>query len=102
MNPQVTIAIEAYAPKQVFVLGAVKKPGPAGFLPEVNYMDIVEVIARAGGFTGIAKSKAVRVTRSEKNRGEKTYTVDVYQFMTGETGGASAEKDSGIFKIYPT
>ncbi|MCZ6671562.1 MAG: polysaccharide export protein, partial [Verrucomicrobia bacterium] len=59
-NPIVTIDILTYSPKEVSVLGAISRPGQIPFPPEVEKIDIVELISIVGGFTPLAKSKDVR------------------------------------------
>lgn len=76
-KPQVTVRIAAYAPREVRVLGPGVRPGGAvQFFPEVAQMDIVEVIQKAGGFTGVAKSKEVMVTRRGPS-GAQTFIKNV-------------------------
>ncbi len=95
-NPIVTVRVVEYAPREVAILGAVGRPGTQDFPIERNDMDIVEVVARAGGFTGIARSNAVSVTRQEENGRERTYTVDVESMITG-----SRRDGTERFKILP-
>ena len=80
----VSVIITKYTEQVAFLSGSVVRKGPYTFPPEVEAMSIVEVIARAGGFSEIAKKNKVYVTRTFYNReGEathtKTYEVDVLQ-----------------------
>ena len=95
-NPIVTVRVAEYAPREVAVLGAVSRPGTQDFPIERNQMDIVEVVSRAGGFTGIARSNAVSVTRIDDNGRERTFTVDVESMITG-----SRRDGSERFNILP-
>ena len=54
-NPIVRIHVLKYSDRVIFLSGSVNKKGPYVFPPEVEAMNIVEVIARAGGFSDIAK-----------------------------------------------
>ena len=63
-NPVVRVQILKYSDRVIFLSGSVNKKGPYVFPPEVEAMNIVEVIARAGGFTDIAKKTKVFVTRT--------------------------------------
>lgn len=87
---RVTINILKYSPKEVMFTGKFSKIGPFVFPPEVEAMDIVEVITRNGGFQEIAKTTEVRVTRTvhDENGGSKkeTYTVNVKDKMEGKAG----------------
>jgi polysaccharide export outer membrane protein len=59
-QPSVSVRVTEYRSRRVSVFGQVRSPGT---FPYSENMSIVEVIARAGGFTGLAKKNAVRVTR---------------------------------------
>ncbi len=62
-NPQVTISIEDYAPREVSISGQVKAPGRY-LLPIESTFSIVELVTKAGGLTDIAKGSSVIVTRT--------------------------------------
>ena len=59
-NPQVTALMKEWNSRKVSVLGQVQKPGPVAYHP---HMTIVDAIALAGGFTGIAAKNAVSLRR---------------------------------------
>ena len=87
-NPVVNIYISKYSDRVVFLSGSVNRKGPYNFPPEVEAMNIVEVIARAGGFTDIARKSRVYVTRtfyddSGEVKDTKTYEVNVDALSTG-------------------
>ncbi len=86
-NPMVTIRVVEYAPKEISVLGAVRQPGKITMPIEQNSLDIVDVISKCGGFTGIAKSDAVRVTRLTLEGKPKVFTVDVERMINGRDRG---------------
>lgn len=78
-NPQVSVFVKEYKSKKVTVFGEVKKPGTLAF---AESMTVIQAIAQAGGFTNMARTNAVRVTR--KIQDEKTeYTVPVKSIGTG-------------------
>jgi polysaccharide export outer membrane protein len=87
-NPMVSIRVADYSPKEVDVLGAVVTPGKLTFPMEANSLDIVDVISRMGGFTGIARSNRVRVTRVGRDGRETDLTVNVERMITGRGRGA--------------
>ena len=98
----VSILITKYTQQMVFLSGSVNKKGPYVFPPEVEAMSIVEVIARSGGFTSIARKNKVFVTRTYYNKsGEststKSYEVDVEALSKGTLSSGSARR----FWIYP-
>jgi len=63
-RPKALLSITSYSERVVFLTGSVNRKGPYVFPPEVEAMNIVEVIARAGGFNDIAKKNRVFVTRT--------------------------------------
>lgn len=100
-NPNVRISIVDYVDRVVFLTGSVNKKGPYVFPPEVEAMNIVEVISRAGGFSDIARKSRVYVTRtffdqSGKSSGTKTYEIDVESLSSG-----SSASQANRFWIYP-
>jgi polysaccharide export outer membrane protein len=72
-DPQITIMYKERNNSKVSVLGQVQKPGP---IPYYANMTIVDAIAAAGGFTGIAAKNSVTLRREANGRVElKTYPV---------------------------
>src|SRR4051794_25056807 len=59
-EPQVVVTVKDRNSQKISVLGQVTKPGQVGFYPN---MTIVDAIASAGGFTGIAAKNSVNLRR---------------------------------------
>jgi polysaccharide export outer membrane protein len=59
-DPQVTVLVEEFVSKRIFVLGQVKK---AGSFPIRTRMSVIEAISLSGGFTDFADISNVVVTR---------------------------------------
>jgi protein involved in polysaccharide export with SLBB domain len=59
-EPQVIVTIKERNSQKISVLGQVAKPGQVGYYPN---MTIVDAIANAGGFTGIAAKNSVNLRR---------------------------------------
>jgi len=59
-NPQVSLMVKEWNSRKVSVIGQVQKPGSVAYFPN---MTIVDAIAAAGGFTGIASKNAVTLRR---------------------------------------
>jgi polysaccharide export outer membrane protein len=78
VNPTVTVVVKEYRSKKISVFGQVRAPGTLVF---TEGMTIVEAVSRAGGFTGMAKRNAVRVTRS--GEAKVTYIVPVERIGEG-------------------
>ena len=101
-DPKVSVTISKYVERFVFLSGSVNKQGAYTFPPEAEAMNIVQVIARAGGFTDIANKSKVKVTRTFYDESgniinSKTYEVNVEDLSSGsaENGGYKT------FMIYP-
>lgn len=90
-SPMVTIRVADYAPKEVAVLGAVESPGKLTFPIEENSMDIVDVISQMGGFTDMARSDNVRVTRVSQGGRKVDFTVNVERMISGKGRRRSSE-----------
>lgn len=87
-QPQVSLAVANYAPREVTLLGAVRSPGTFQFPPDVTSLDIRDVIARQGGFTPVAKGDAVAVTRRQADGREVILTVNVARMMSARSRDA--------------
>jgi protein involved in polysaccharide export with SLBB domain len=72
-DPQVVVTIKDRNSQKISVLGQVAKPGQVGYYPN---MTIVDAIASAGGFTGIAAKNSVNLRREVAGKIENhTYPV---------------------------
>lgn len=97
-NPIVTIDVLNYSPKEVSVLGpGIARSGQITFPPEIEKMDIVEVIALAGDFTPLANKKEVNVTRRLPNGSELVIPVNVAEMIEGR----KRNKKTETLYIYP-
>jgi protein involved in polysaccharide export with SLBB domain len=59
-DPQVTVLMKEWNSRKISVLGQVQRPGSVAYHP---HMTIVDAIALAGGFTGIAAKNSVSLRR---------------------------------------
>jgi len=59
-SPQISLMVKEWNSRKVSVIGQVQKPGSVAYFPN---MTIVDAIAAAGGFTGIASKNAVTLRR---------------------------------------
>lgn len=100
-SPQVTIIVESYAPKEVSVFGQVRSPGKLTFPIEHNYLEIVDVIAKAGGFTGVARSDRVRIARLDENGAEEIITINVERLISGGSSRFGRGGDADDVRIFP-
>ncbi len=67
VNPQVQVFIESYHARDVFVTGAVTKPGSYP-LPAGKTMTVMEAITMAGGFSKEAAINGTRIIRIENGK----------------------------------
>jgi polysaccharide export outer membrane protein len=89
-NPQVTISVEEYAPREVSIQGAIRSAGRYT-LPIESTLTVVELVTKAGGITDIGKGTAVTVTRILPDGTKKVYTVDVDSAIRGKRDTKSDE-----------
>jgi protein involved in polysaccharide export with SLBB domain len=62
-HPQVSVMVKEWNSRKVSVIGQVQHPGSVAYFPK---MTIVDAIAAAGGFTGIAAKNSVTLRREAK------------------------------------
>ncbi|UPT75203.1 MAG: polysaccharide export protein [Elusimicrobiota bacterium] len=74
VRPQVSLFIEDYGNKTIFVMGEVAKPGSYP-VPTESRMTVLEAISTAGGFTPIAAQDRARVLRNVNGQ-SVTYTIN--------------------------
>lgn len=75
INPQVTLFIEEYGNKKVFVLGEVKNPGSYE-VPTESRLTTLEAISLAGGFTAVAAPDRTKVIRNNGGANQ-IFVVDI-------------------------
>ncbi len=84
-NPQATVSVEEYAPREVSISGAIRNAARYA-LPIESTLTIVELVTKAGGFTDIAKGTAVTITRIMADGTKKVFTVDAESLIKGKRG----------------
>ncbi len=82
-NPQVTVSVEEYAPREVSIQGRIRNPGRYT-LPIESTLTVVELVTKAGGIDDIGKGSAVTVTRILPDGTKKVFTVDVDSIIRGK------------------
>ena len=80
-NPQITVTIKDRNSQKVSVLGQVAKPGQVTYYPN---MTVVDAIASAGGFTGIAAKNSVNLRREVAGKIE-THVLPVADISEGRS-----------------
>jgi polysaccharide export outer membrane protein len=95
-NPQVTISVEEYAPREVSISGAIRSAGRYT-LPVESTLTVVELVTKAGGITDIGKGTAVTVTRILPDGTKKVFTIDVDSAIKGKKN--TKEEDSSFILL---
>lgn len=80
VNPQVLVSVKEYG-GQVFVMGAVSKPGAYGYQEGLTAL---RVCLLAGGFTEYASLRRVKITRVVDGK-SRTITFDLDKVSRGKT-----------------
>jgi protein involved in polysaccharide export with SLBB domain len=80
-DPQVVVTIKDRNSQKISVLGQVSKPGQVSYYPN---MTIVDAIASAGGFTGIAAKNSVNLRREVDGKIE-THVYPVADISEGRS-----------------
>ena len=93
-DPQVSVHVKEYALKSISVFGEVNRPGRIDYENETFRMDLIEVIALAGDFTGIAKKSEVIVTRIGKDGVEEKHRINVQKKLV------SGNDEDSVFWVY--
>jgi len=93
--PQITLQVREYSKKEISMLGQFARQGKVELPAESSFLSIVDAVSAIGGFTRIAKSDSVRVTRKDPATGEeKNFTVNVERMISGRS-------NEEIFNVYP-
>jgi len=95
-NPQVTIIVEEFAPREVTIGGQVKVPARYPLVADQT-MSLLDLVGKAGGFTDTAKGTAVRVTRILPDGSTFTQIFDVESILRGRKD-ARAEDSSLVLE----
>ncbi|MBI5625240.1 MAG: polysaccharide export protein [Elusimicrobia bacterium] len=75
INPQVSIFINEYAQRKIYVMGEVKSPGSFD-LPVEAKLTVIEAITLAGGFTPIAAPDRTKVVRVRDGQNQ-SFAIEV-------------------------
>ncbi len=81
VDPQVTVFVREMNSQKVHVLGQVNK---AGTFPYDLGMSVIQAITNAGGFTKLAATNRVTLTRIDVDGQKKTYRVPVGDIGSGQ------------------
>jgi polysaccharide biosynthesis/export protein len=91
-NPQVTVVVQEFRSKTVYVVGEVARPGP---YPLAGHTSLVEVLAKAGP-TANAGAEVV-IVRPQQGADVKGPTLPTE--VTGADGSTSANQQAQVFRV---
>jgi polysaccharide biosynthesis/export protein len=94
-NPQVTVAVEEYAPREVSIQGQVKNAGRYA-LPVESTMSVLDLVTKAGGFTDTAQGTAVKITRILPDGSTKVITLDVESLIKGKSDAKTTGENNAL------
>lgn len=90
-DPQVILSVAEYGAHYVRVLGQVNRPDRIELPIEASSMGLVEAITLAGGFTRLARTDSVQITRQTARGTERHFTIDVRDFLGRGNAGRTEE-----------
>ncbi|HZZ20707.1 MAG TPA: polysaccharide biosynthesis/export family protein [Opitutaceae bacterium] len=94
-NPEVTISVEEYAPREVSIQGQVKNAGRYA-LPVESSMSVLDLVTKAGGFTDTAQGTAVKITRILPDGTTKVISLDVESLIKGKSDAKTNEENNAL------
>jgi len=80
-DPQVILTVKDYASKRVSIIGQVQKPGSIVWIPGMQLVH--DAISQVGGFTSIADSNHVLLTRQVGRDKSQTFVISVDAISDG-------------------
>jgi polysaccharide export outer membrane protein len=92
-DPSVVVMIKEYRSKKITVLGQVQKPGS---FPLTSGLTLLQAVSLSGGYTSIAKTNQVRLTRKVKD-GAKTVVLSVDAITEGRSPDIPLQAGDVIF-----
>lgn len=96
-NPQVSLNIEDYSPREVNISGMVKQPGKYPLPPEA-VLTLKDLVLRAGGFMDTANGRKVRVSRPQPDGTSKIFIKDIDSVIRSKDTKNSTD---GAFPLEP-
>jgi polysaccharide export outer membrane protein len=94
VNPQVTLTILEYAKRRFTVLGQVQRPGTFE-IPSEESVDLLEAVAMAGGFTRLANTSKIIITRTIGGK-KSTFVLDARNVTANGTAQVTVMPEDTI------
>lgn len=96
-QPSVTVIVKEINSRRVFILGQVAKPGA---FPLISDMNVLHVIALAGGVLEYADMKNITIVRKESG-GERRFKFNYKEVLKGRSDGQNLILKPGDTVIVP-
>jgi len=93
VNPRVSVSITSSSDRPIMIFGEVRNPG-AYDVPAGRRVTLLQIIARAGGFTDIAAQDKVRIVRLVDGK-EQSTRVRVSDLFRGRHGVTDVDLRAG-------
>lgn len=81
VDPRITVSVETTNTQRVIIIGQVKVPGSYD-IPANDTLTILQLVARAGGFTDLAATGKITIIRGEGSK-QKRIIVNVAAIISG-------------------
>jgi len=96
-EPAVTVIVSEIHSSHVHVIGSVPRPG---YYDLVSPLTVVQLLARVGGFTDVAKPREVAIVRTEAGK-VRRFRFDFETFASGENFQQNITLHSGDVIVIP-
>jgi polysaccharide export outer membrane protein len=96
-NAEVTVAVEKISGYNIFVMGQVESPGQFRL---GRYVDVVQALTLAGGFTPYANNQSIQILRRQDG-GEVTFDFDFRSISRGQNLQQNIILQSGDVVLVP-
>ncbi len=98
VNASITIFVSEYAPRRVYVIGQVLRPGEVLF-PNEQELTLSRAIANAGGPTRIAKTSAINVKRKLADGTIRVFEIDLDAILNDKTATDFPLRDNDTIEV---
>ena len=98
VNANITIFVTEYAPRRVYVIGQVLRPGEVLF-PAEQELTLSRAIANAGGPSRIAKTRAINVKRKLADGTIRVFEVDLDAILNDKSATDFPLRDNDTIEV---
>ena len=98
VNASITMFVAEYAPRRVYVIGQVNRPGEVLF-PNEEDLTLSRAIANAGGTTRIAKDRAINVKRKLEDGSIRVFEVNLRAILNDKSATDFPLQDGDTIEV---